>query len=66
MLKKSQFGKAVLGFRMVFSNTKTDPNGKDHAKTNLTLLQINGLYTNGTENQVVVCCDNSSSLIDLK
>ena len=60
---KSQFGKAVLGYRMLFQTSKTDPNGKGHAKTNL--LQINSLYTHGTENQVVVCCDNYSPLIEV-
>ena len=62
-IKKSQFGKAVLGYRMPFQTAKTDPNGKDHAKTNL--LQINSLYTHGTENWVVVCCDNYSPLIEV-
>ena len=50
-IEKSQFGKAVYG--MLFQTSKTDPNGKGHAKTNL--LQIISLYTHGTENQVVVC-----------
>ena len=48
---------------MLFRTSKTDPNGKGHAKTNL--LQINSLYTHGTENQVVVCCDNYSPLIEV-
>ena len=42
-IEKKQFGKAVLGYRMLFRTSKTaskaDPNGKGHAKTNL--LQIN-------------------------
>ena len=37
----------------------------EKAKTNLTLLQINSLCTNSTENQVVVCCDNYSPLIEV-
>ena len=64
-IEKSQFGKAVLGYRMLFQTSKTDPNGKGHAKTNLILLQINSLYTHGSENQVVVCCDNYSPLIEV-
>ena len=50
---------------MLFSNIKNLYNGKGHAKTNLILLQINGLYTHGTENQAVVCCDNYSPLIEV-
>ena len=64
-IEKSQFEKAVLGYRMLFQTSKTDPNGKDHAKTKVILLQINSLYTHGTENQVVVCCDNYSPLIEV-
>ena len=60
---KSQFGKAVLGYRMLFQTSETDPNGKGHAKTNL--WQINSLCTHGTENQVVVCCDNYPPLIEV-
>ena len=45
-------------FECCFQTSKTDPNGKDHVKTNLILLQLNSLYTNGAENQAVVCCDN--------
>ena len=49
-----------------FQTSKTDPNGKGHAKTNIKiLLQINCLYTHGTENQVVACCDNYSPLIEV-
>ena len=48
---------------MLFQTSKTDPNGKGHAKTNL--LQINSLSTHGTENQVVVCCDNYTPLIEV-
>ena len=29
------------------------------------LLQINSLYTNGPEKQVVVCCDNFSPLAEV-
>ena len=51
---------------MLFQTSKTDLNGKgDDAKTNLIFLQINSLYTHGTENQVVVCCDNYSPLIEV-
>ena len=64
-IEKSQFGKAALGYRMLFQTSKTDPNGKGHAKTNLILLQVNSLYTHDTENQVVVCCDNYSPLIEV-
>ena len=64
-IEKSQFGKAVLGYRMLFQTSKTDPNGKGNANTNYILLQINSLYTHGTENQVVVCCDNYSPLIEV-
>ena len=63
--EKSQFGKTVLGYRMLFQTSETDPNGKGHAKTDLILLQINSLYTHGSENQVVVCCDNYSALIEV-
>ena len=60
-------------FRVIefcFQTSKIDPNGKGHAKSkdikhNLRLLQINSLYTNGPENQVVVCCDNYSPLIEV-
>ena len=64
-IAKSQFGKAVLGYRMLFQTSKTDPNGKGHAKTpaKTNLFQINSQYRHGTENQVVVCCDNYSPLI---
>ena len=31
----------------------------------LILLQINSLYTNGPEKQVVVCCDNFSPLAEV-
>ena len=62
-IEKSQIGKEVLGYRMLFRTSKTDPNGKGHAKTNL--LRINSLYTHGTENQVVACCDNYSPLIEV-
>ena len=62
-IEKSQFGKAVLGYRMLFQTSKTDPNGKGHAKINL--LQIKSLYTHGTENQVVVSSDNYSPLIEV-
>ena len=64
-IEKSQFGKAVWVIECCFQTSKTDPNGKGNAKTNLTLLQINSLYTIGTENQVVVCCDNYSPLIEV-
>ena len=64
-IEKSRFGKVVLDYRMLFQTSKTDPNGKGHAKTNLILLQINSLYTHGTENQVLVCCDNYSPLIEV-
>ena len=43
-IEKSKFGKAVLGYQTLFQTSKTDPNGKGHAKTNLILLQINSLY----------------------
>ena len=62
-IEKSEFGKAVLGHRMLCQTSETDPNGKGHAKTHL--LQINSMYTHGTENQVVVCCDNYSPLIEV-
>ena len=42
-IKKSQFGKAALGYQMLFQTSKTasttDLNGNGHAKTNL--LQLN-------------------------
>ena len=62
-IEKSQFGKAVLGYRMLLQRSKTDPNGKGHAKTNL--LQINSSYTHGTENQAVVYWHNYSPLIEV-
>ena len=34
-------------------------------KHSLILLQINSLYTNGPEKQVVVCCDNFSPPADV-
>ena len=66
-IEKSQFGKAVWVIECCFQTSKTYPNGKGHAKANLILLQVNSLYTraHGTENQVVVCCDNYSPLIEV-
>ena len=66
MLKKASLEKLFWVIKCCFQTSKTDPSGKGHAKTNLIiLLQINSLYTNGTENQVVVCCDNYSPLIEV-
>ena len=66
-IEKSQFRtESCFGLsNACFQTSKTDPNGKGHAKTNLTLLQINSPHTNGSQNQVVVCCDNYSPLIDV-
>ena len=66
--KKAGLEKLFRVIEFCFQTSKTDPNGKGHAKSkyikhNLILLQINSLYTNGPENQVVVCWDNYSPLI---
>ena len=61
-IEKTSLEKLFWVIECCFQTSKTDPNGKGHAKTNLILLQINSLYTHGTENQVVVCCDNYSPL----
>ena len=63
--KKNSLEKLFLVIECCFQTSKTDPNGKGHAKTNLILLLINSLYTHDTENQVAVCCDNYSSLIEV-
>ena len=63
--KKASLEKLFWVIECCFQTSKTDANGKSHAKTNLILLQINSLYTYGTENQVVVCCDNYSPLIEV-
>ena len=63
--EKAGLDKLFWVIECCFQTSKIDPNGKIHAKTNLILLQINSLYTNGTENQVVVCCDNFSPLLEV-
>ena len=64
-IEKASLEKLFWVIECCFQTSKTDPNGKGHAKTNLILLQINSLYTHGTENQVAVCCDNYSPLIEV-
>ena len=63
--KKASLEKLFWVIECCFQTSKTDPNEKGHAKTSLILLQINSLYTHDTENQVVVCCDNFSPLIEV-
>ena len=63
--KKASLEKLFWVIECCFQTSKTVPNGKGHAKTNLILLQINSLHTHGTENQVVVCCGNYSPLIEV-
>ena len=63
-IEKSQLEKLFWVIECCFQTSKTDPKGKGHSKTNLALLHMNSLYTNGGENQVVVCCHNYSPLIE--
>ena len=64
-IEKSRLEKLFWVIECCFRTSKTYPNGKGRAKANLILLQINSLYTHGTENQAVVCCDNYSPLIEV-
>ena len=48
--KKASLEKLFWVIECCFQTSKTDPNGKGHAKTNLISLQINSLYTHGTDN----------------
>ena len=61
--KKNSLEKLFWVIKCCFQTSKTDPNGKSHAKNDSTLLQMTSLYTNGPYKQVVVCCDNYSPLI---
>ena len=70
ILEKASLEKLFQVVRCCFRTSKTDPNGKGHAKSkdikhNLILLQINSLYRNGPENQVVACCDNYTPLVEV-
>ena len=65
IIEKASLEKLFWVMECCFQTSKTYPNGKCHAKTSLILLQINSLYTHGTENQDVVCCDNYSPLIEI-
>ena len=64
-IEKASLEKFFWVIECCFQTSKTYPNEKGHAKTDLILLQINSLYTHGTENQVAVCCDNYSPLIEV-
>ena len=46
-IEKSQSGKVVWVIKCCFQTSKTDPNGKSHAKNDSILLQTTSLYTNG-------------------
>ena len=74
--KKAMFGKWFWFIECCFQTSKTDPTEKAKNKDmtriktssigdSLILLQINSLYTNGPEKQVVVCCDNFSPLAEV-
>ena len=63
--KEASLEKLFWVIECCFQTSKTYTNGKGHDKANLILLQINSLYTHGTENQAVVCCDNYSPLIEV-
>ena len=62
--KKASLEKLFWVIKCCFQTSKTDPNGKSHAKNDSILLQITSLYTNGPKQQVVVC-DNYSPLIEV-
>ena len=45
--KKDSLEKLFWVIKCCFQTSKTDPNGKSHAKNDSTLLQMTSLYANG-------------------